>query len=104
MAAETEESGGQDKNGRVGMYRRAMCKRHGEKSLVFTTSHEILRTCEEPENTECNADNKGRDGARCLSSFVARSMPLFLIRLLRMIKSFSLSLRYHVRIILVGID
>lgn len=45
MAVETEESGGQDKNGRVGMYRRAMCKRHGEKSLVFTTNREILRTC-----------------------------------------------------------
>lgn len=42
MAAddETEESGGQDKNGRVGMYRHAMCKRHGEKSLVFTISRD----------------------------------------------------------------
>lgn len=49
MAAETEESGGQDKNGRVGMYRRAMCKRHGEKLLVFTTNRDPSWTCEEPK-------------------------------------------------------
>lgn len=68
MAAETEESGGQDKNGRVGMYRRAMCKRHGEKLLVFTTNRDPSWTCEEPKNTECNVDNKGSQDTRCLPS------------------------------------